>query len=72
VTVAMRDHRGRFQCGHVGLGSRPGHDKETRRKLRRLAIVLRESWPPEQIAWWLREVAAGRDPDRPGTSAPVD
>lgn len=70
-----RDPHGRFAPGHKhGLVGRPGRDKETRRRLRSLAIVLRESWPPEQIAWWLREVAAGRDPDRPRPegAAPID
>lgn len=63
---------GRFRPGHTGLGGRPGRTREERRKLRSLAIVLREQWPAEQIAHWLREVAAGRDPDRPGATAAIE
>lgn len=63
---------GRFVAGHAGLGGRPGRTREERLRARSLAIVLRENWPPEQIAHWLREVAAGRDPDRPGAPAAIE
>lgn len=36
---------------------------DTRKRMRNLAMVIRENWPPEQVFHWLREVAAGRDPD---------
>lgn len=40
-----------------------GRDVHTRKRMRSLALVIHERWPAEQIFHWLREVAAGRDPD---------
>lgn len=40
-----------------------GKRAETRKKMRELAVIIREEWPPEQMFAWLRAVASGKDPD---------
>lgn len=57
-------------------GNPTGRSKGLAKGRRLFAMVIREQMPPEAAFHWLREVAAGRDPDRkpedPGGSMPPD